>query len=130
MPESSSSQMKRKENDEEKNILYIKKYIYVYVYVCMYGEVSRVQEMGERSQKESANALAVSESLCVCVCEHPFLRICVCVCWQGQQTPMHSGEDVARRMRKKWQRKEVTDCKILYERGLPDLLFLRRNGFK
>jgi len=69
--------------------------------VYMAEKSSECKEMGERSQKEAANALP--GNVCVCVRESSFtvrVFVCLCVCWQGQQTPMHSGKDVARRSKK------------------------------
>lgn len=72
------------------------------------GEISfRVQENGWKKPKRKLPMHCPRG--CVCVRISFTLTECASVRWQGQQTPMHSGEDVARQSWKKWQRKEVTD---------------------
>lgn len=68
MPESSSSQMKRKENDEEKNILYIKK-IYICICICVYVW---------RSFPSARNGWKKPKGICQCTrCQWIFMCVCV-----------------------------------------------------
>lgn len=66
------------------------------------GEIFGVQENGWRKPKGSCQCTPCKNWICVCVRKSSFtvrvsLYVCESVCWQGQQTPMHSGKDVARR---------------------------------
>lgn len=66
------------------------------------GEIFGVQENAWRKPKGSCQCTPCKNWICVCVRKSYFtvrvsLYVCECVCWQGQQTPMHSGKDVARR---------------------------------
>lgn len=79
MPESSSSQMKRKENDEENEYtIYIKKYIYV----CGWRSFPSARKWVKEAKRNlPMHSMSVSLYVYVCVCASIlFLRICVYVC--------------------------------------------------